>query len=260
MADHPLAGIPIAIVLLVVVGFALLAYEVGFRVGRLRDPGTSGEPEGAAGLVAGSLLALFAFMLAVTMGMAADRFEARRDLVLQESNAIETTFLRAGFLPEPERDEIRSLLREYIPLRIAVRGLEELQANDRRSDDIQDEMWVITERLAIDTPESTALGTFITSLNEMIDLENARLVVGVYGRVPTTVIDVLLLGGLLSTFVLGYHAGLGRRRILTSTTLFIVVLSAVVTLIIDLDWPRDGLISVSQQALMDLQAKLGPPP
>jgi hypothetical protein len=242
MADHPLAGIPIAIVLLVVVGFALLAYEVGFRVGRLRDPGTSGEPEGAAGLVAGSLLALFAFMLAVTMGMAADRFEARRDLVLQESNAIETTFLRAGFLPEPERDEIRSLLREYIPLRIAVRGLEELQANDRRSD------------------ESTALGTFISSLNEMIDLENARLVVGIYGRVPTTVIDVLLLGGLLSTFVLGYHAGLGRRRILTSTTLFIVVLSAVVTLIIDLDWPRDGLISVSQQALMDLQAKLGPPP
>ena len=260
MADHPLAGLPVALVFVVVVAFALVAYEVGFRVGRLRDAGPGDDPEGAAGLVAGSLLALFAFMLAVTMGMAADRFEARRELVLEESNAIETTFLRAGFLPEAERDEIRDLLREYIPVRIAVRGLEQLQENDRRSGELQDEMWVITERLAIESPESTALGTFITSLNEMIDVENARLVVGVYGRVPTTIIDVLLLGGLLSTFVLGYHAGLGRRRLLTSTALFIVVLSSVVTLIIDLDWPRDGLISVSQQALIDLQEKLGSAP
>ena len=259
MADHPLAGIPVAIVFLVVVGFALLAYEIGFRVGRLRESSTSDEPETAAGLVVGSLLGLFAFMLAFTMGMAADRFESRRDLVLQEANAIETTFLRAGFLPEPERTEIRNLLREYVPVRIAVRGLEQLQENDQRSSELQEEMWALTEQLAADAPESVPLGTFITSLNDMIDLENARLVVGIYGRVPTTVIDVLLLGGLLSTFVLGYHAGLGRRRILTSTALFILVLSAVVTLIIDLDWPRDGFISVSQQALIDLQMTLGPP-
>jgi hypothetical protein len=103
------------------------------------------------------------------------------------------------------------------------------------------------------------LGTFIASLNETIDLQNARLVVGVYGRVPETVIDVLLFGGALSIFVLGYHAGRGRRRSLTSTVLFVLVLGAVVTLIIDLDRPRDGFITVSQQALVDLQAKLGPP-
>jgi hypothetical protein len=193
------------------------------------------------------------------MGMAADRFQARRDLVLQEANAIETTYLRAGFLPEPERAAVRNLLREYVPLRIAVGGLEQLQANDERSGEVQHAIWTLTEQVATRTPESEVLGTYILSLNEMIDVENARIVVGIYGRLPDSVIGVLLIAGALSLFVLGYHAGLGRRRSPTSTILFILVLSVVVTLIVDLDWPRGGFISVSQDALINLQAELGPP-
>lgn len=259
MPDHPLSGVPIVLVFVLIVGAALLAYEAGFRTRLRRPPDTSAGQEDSTGLLAGSLLALLAFLLAFTMGMASDRFEARRSLVLAEANSIGTTFLRAGFLPEPERTEIRNLLREYVPFRIAVPGLERLQENNRRSGEIQDAIWARTERLAARTPESEVLGTFIVSLNETIDLQNDRLVVGVYGRVPDTVIDVLLCGGALSLFVLGYHAGRGRRRSLTATMLFIVVLGAVVTLIIDLDRPRDGFVTVSQQALVDLEAELGAP-
>ncbi len=73
-------------------------------------------------MLIGSLLGLLAFLLAITMGMAADRFDTRRGLVLAEATTINTTYLRAGYLPEPYETEIRNLLREYVPLRIVPEG------------------------------------------------------------------------------------------------------------------------------------------
>ncbi len=66
-------------------------------------------------MIVGSLLALMGFLLAITMGMASDRFDTRRGLVLAEANSVGTTYLRAGYLPEPASSEIRDLLREYVP-------------------------------------------------------------------------------------------------------------------------------------------------
>ena len=71
-------------------------------------------------MIVGSILALLAFLLAVTMSMASDRFDTRRAIVLDEANSIGTTYLRAGYLPEPASSQIRQLLREYVPLRIVV--------------------------------------------------------------------------------------------------------------------------------------------
>ena len=69
-------------------------------------------------MLVGSILAMLAFLLAVTMGMASERFDARRGLVRDEANTIRTTFLRAGYLAEPYDKNIQNLLREYVPLRI----------------------------------------------------------------------------------------------------------------------------------------------
>ena len=103
---------------LIFVGFAIVTmvcYEVGFRIGRWWQVRTPGEQEGPTGVLVGSILALLAFLLAVTMGVAADRFDARRALVLAEANAIGTTYLRAGYLPEPASGQARELLRQYVP-------------------------------------------------------------------------------------------------------------------------------------------------
>ena len=88
------------------IGFVIAAfatYEMGFRVGRwwkLRSPGNE---EGPTGQLVGAILALLAFLLAVTMNMASDRFDTRRVIVRDEANTIGTTFLRAGYLAEPVR-------------------------------------------------------------------------------------------------------------------------------------------------------------
>lgn len=101
-----LDGLPILGVFVLIVIVTLVVYEIGFRIGHWWQIRTPGEQD-ATGLLVGSILTLIAFLLAVTMGMAADRFDTRRGLVLEEANAIGTAYLRAGYLPEPTRTEIR---------------------------------------------------------------------------------------------------------------------------------------------------------
>jgi hypothetical protein len=113
-----LDSIPIVGVFVAFAIVSLIVYEVGYRFGRWWQERTPEEKEGPTGMLVGSLLALMAFLLAITMGMASDRFDARRSVVLSEANSIGTTYLRAGYLPEPASSTSRELLREYVPLRI----------------------------------------------------------------------------------------------------------------------------------------------
>src|SRR4051795_12182065 len=115
-----LDSIPDFLVFVLVFLGMLVAFEIGFRIGEWRARRNPDEKDGPTGTLVGALLALMAFLLAITMGMASDRFDTRRGLVLQEANAIGTTYLRAGYLPAPYGDESRALLRQYVPLRIST--------------------------------------------------------------------------------------------------------------------------------------------
>ena len=70
--------------------------------------------------IVGSILALLAFMMAFTFGMAGSRYNTRRAAVLDEANAIGTAYLRADLLPDAHRAEVRALLREYVDVRLGV--------------------------------------------------------------------------------------------------------------------------------------------
>ena len=100
---------------------------------------------------------------------------------------------------------------------------------------------------------------FIDSLNETIDLHETRVTSGVYARVPVTVVILLLLGSMLTLGMVGYNAGLTRRRSPLTAVVLILVLGAIITLVVDLDRPRDGFLKVSQQPLIDLQEQIGAP-
>jgi membrane protein YdbS with pleckstrin-like domain len=255
-----LDSLPIAGVFLAFFIVALVAYEICFRIGRWRQEVTPDEKEGPTGVLVGSLLGLMAFLLAITTGMASDRFDARRGLVLTEANAIGTTFLRAGYLPEPAMTQSRRLLVEYVPLRtLDSNDLATLRVKLARSVEIHSALWSIAEELARKTPESDVLALYIESLNETIDVHETRLVAGVYGRVPETVVLLLFVGSVLTLGMVGYGAGLHRIRGPFTAAAMIAVVGAVITLVVDLDRPRDGFLKVDQQPLIDLQQQISPP-
>jgi len=256
--DQLLDALPVGGVFIVFALIALACYEGGFLLGRWWQDREPGEQEGPTGVLVGSILALLAFLLAVTMGMASDRFDARRALVLAEANAIGTTYLRAGYLPEPASSQIRELLREYVPIRIVLTDDVDLQADITKSQAILTRLWTITEGVARTTDQGDLVSTFIESLNETIDLNESR-VTAKSARVPETVVLLLIIGSALSLAMLGYSAGLTKRRSLLSAAVLIIALGAVLTIVVDLDRPREGLIQVNQQPLIDLQQQIGPP-
>jgi hypothetical protein len=249
----PVVGVFVAFTIV-----ALITCECGYRLGHWWQSRTSDEKQGPTAMIVGSLLALMGFLLAITTGMASDRFDKRRSLVLNEANSVGTTYLRAGYLPEPASSQIRDLLREYVPLRIVeTADLADVRVRMARSVEIHAKLWSIAEELARTTPESDVLALFIVSLNETIDLHETRVTVGVYGRVPETVVLLLVLGSILTLSMVGYNAGLSLRRSPLSAVVLVLVLGAVITLVIDLDRPRDGFLKVDQQPLIDLQELVG---
>lgn len=252
----PIVGVFIAFAII-----TMLCYEGGFRLGRWWQDREPGEQEGPTGFLVGSILALLAFLLAVTMGMASDRFDRRRAIVLDEANSIGTTYLRAGYLPEPASTQIRELVREYVPLRIVATDVKavDLAAGIQQSEQILNQLWTISEDVARTTDQGDLVSLYLDSLNQTIDLNETRITAGLYARVPETVVLLLVGGSALSLGMVGYSAGLTRRRGLLNAVVLVLALGAVITIVVDLDRPRDGLIQVSQQPLIDLQRQVGPP-
>jgi hypothetical protein len=259
MTHQPLDSLPIIVLVALFVAINVVVYEIGYQIGKWgrRRGGEDAKPdEGPTGIIVGAILGLMAFLLAITMGMASDRFDARRALVVEETNAIGTTYLRAGYLDEPAGLDMRDLLREYVPLRIATSDEALLVANLERSEQLLDDMWAIAEDVARAQP-SDVTALFIESLNEVIDLHTSRFVAGVYSRVPPTILLLLVAGVILSLGLVGYNAGLSEKRSPIIAIVLVIALGATLWLVIDLDRPREGLIQTSQQPLIDLQQKLG---
>jgi hypothetical protein len=255
LSQQPLDQIPVPVLLAIFVGVILVVYEAGYRLGawaKERDPDAD---DGPIGLIVGSILGLMAFLLAITMGMAADRFDTRRGLVLAEANAIGTAYLRAGYLAEPASTDSRTLLTEYVPHRIASGDQARVAADIEVSEGIQSELWGIAEEVAR-SDGSAVVAAYIESLNEVIDLHTERVVAGIYARVPPTVLWLLIGGIFVSLGLVGYNAGRAGRRSPVIAVVLVVALGAVLWLVVDLDRPQDGLITTSQQPLIDLQETL----
>jgi hypothetical protein len=122
-----------------------LALESAYRLGTWRHARAPEEKETSVGEMVGSILALLAFLLAFTFGLAASRWESRREAVLEEANAIGTTYLRSRLLPEPQRTDAARLLRDYVNTRlldIRQGSASEIITNViARSEELQEQLW-----------------------------------------------------------------------------------------------------------------------
>jgi hypothetical protein len=251
MPQPSLDYIPIWAMLIATIGILILAIESGYRLGKYMLHRPDHEQPTSLGTIIGAVLALLAFMLAFTFGMAANRFETRRQLALDEANAIGTTWLRAGLLPQPFGSEARKLLQEYTDVRIEGARSGQLKEAIGRSEKLQKQLWSLAEAAGNGNSGSIVVGLFIQSLNEVIDLHAKRLNAVLQGRIPAIVWAVLFFITFLSMLGMGYQFGLSGKRSLAEILVLVLVFSAVVWLIVDLDRPGEGLLRVSQQAMVD---------
>lgn len=236
--------------------FALLAIETGYRAGRWRHARAAEEKEQPVGSMVAAILGLLAFMLAFTFSFAATRFESRREAVLEEANAIGTTFLRAGFLPQPQRDEVQRLLREYVDIRLATVRDGNVAEGIKQSERIQSRLWTQATQAVESNQRPVAVGQFIQSLNDVIDVHAKRVLVGLRSRVPTIIWGAMLSLAFVGIGSMGYQAGLSATRRSPAMVLLALAFALVLFLIADLDQSQSGLLRVSQAAIGDVQRSM----
>lgn len=244
---------PLWFIFVFTMALCLVSTELGTRIAAMDLKRTfAKEPDAPLGSQVGALLGLLAFILAFTFGIGSSRFDARRQLVLQESNAVGTTYLRAGMLPATQRSEVRQLLREYVDARLAVKSTN-LRETLKTSEAIQTRLWSQAESLVATDMDSEVRSLFIRSLNEMIDLHQSRKTVGTQYRIPGSVWLVVYLLTVLSMLEMGYQVGITGVKRLRGTPVLAAAFSLVILLVADVDRPGEGMIRVSQQPIADVR-------
>jgi hypothetical protein len=254
----PIDALPLWALFTVILFIILLSVECGYRLGKYRRARHEQEKQAPVGTMVGATLGLLAFILAFTFGLAAARFDARRQVLLDEANAIGTTYLRAGMLPD-QGERIRPLLRDYVATRLDAFRSGNIAEGIQRSENIQQQVWSEAETVAEKNPNSIVVGLFVQSLNEMIDLHAKRVQAGVRSRIPGAIWIALFAAATLSLTAMGYHAGLAGTGRSLAVVAVAVAFSVVIELIADLDRPQEGVLRVSQQALMDVQRSMNVP-
>jgi len=239
------------------VGLAVVlgASEIGrWLGGRTEDRGSSN-----VSTLESAVFGLLALMLGFTFAMALSRFEARRDAVLNEANAIGTTALRARLLPEPERKEVLQLLKQYVKIRLEITqrpvSRTELMTAISQSNALQESLWQQAATLAAKNNGMVPTGLFIQTLNDMIDNQGKRLA-ALRNRVPNIVLLALFGIAIVGSTFAGYANGMDPRRIRMPVYVMAVLVSGVIFLILDLDRPGGGFIAVSQQPMIDTAASI----
>ena len=252
---------PIWAVFLGTVVVVLIAAEIGFRIGiwlQRRDPDS--EKTAITGVMVGGMLGLMAFLLAFSIGIVINQHTGRKAMVVTEANAVGTAYLRAGFLDEPDLTSTRDLLREYVEVRLAAAADPEalLESAMTRSEEIHGQLWSIVEDNVRQGNESDIMAIFVESINEVIDVHSLRLAAFEL-RLPSVLGIVLYAATVLSFLLVGVASSSDGKRDPFAILLFSLAFVAVLMILVDLDRPQQGLLTVSQTALSDLLRQMAPP-
>ena len=235
--------------------------SAGIRIGRSQRHRSEHLREPFAALQA-ALLGMVALLLAFGLSMAVGRYESRRAAVVDDANAIGTTYLRAQTLAEPVRSRSLALLRSYNDTSIELSGdrpgSDDAKRTAAEGTRIQRALWGLAGDALDAAPRDNASRLYVETRNEMIDMQTVRIA-ALNNRVPTAVLLLEVIGAAIALGLLGVYLAIVGRGVLT-----VVLAAALVTLLLlvtfDLDRPTRGFIQVPSQALTDLRVEMALPP
>jgi len=256
---------------IVLPGLALLVFlgmlaleELGRRIGKPKaGPGGPEAEAGSAGTgaVEAAVFALLGLILAFQFNGAASRLDARRGLLVQEANAIGTAYLRLDLLPPEDQPPLRELFRRYLDTRIAMYqafpNLVQVRDHQQRAVQFQGDIWAAVVKACDRKPVPGVNLLLFPALNEMIDITTIRDTASVIHS--SWVLAAFMIGVcLLAALVGGRAMAQAAKRPLFHMVVFAALAAITVYVILDLDYPRLGLIriGVAEQALFDLRQSM----
>jgi hypothetical protein len=241
----------------------IIGYLLGHRTRQYRNKQEPLKESTELGAINGTLLGLLGLLLAFTFGMASNRFDARREVIVNEANNIGTVILRADLYPDTIRQQLRYQLARYVQTRIdfydaGMNAAKVLKAS-AATDSISAIIWATATRYASQEPSNAkTTQLMIPALGSMIDITTTRRAAG-EANIPDSIMYFLFILCASSAFLLGYDNKQKIDWIVLGG--LAIMLSATVFTITDLDRPRTGLISLqkSHQKILELKQMLHMP-
>lgn len=240
----------------------IVCMEVGRRLGRVAlARNTDGLPKGI-GAAEGAIFGLLGLLIAFTFSGAAGRFEDRRHLITEEANDIGTAWLRIDLLPADAQPEMRELFRRYLDSRLAVytdvHNPKTIAAKLAASAELQNQIWAkATQGAHRPGAASSAPMLLLPALNAMFDITTTRTRAA-QNHPPLVVFLLLPTLVLIASILVGFDLSENKVRQPLHILAFAAVMSLTVYVIVDLEFPRFGLIRVdtSDQVLLELRQSM----
>ena len=235
----------------------LLFFEIGYLIGKYRRSKSVEKSDAAISPATASILGLFAFLIAFTFNLSAQKLDTRKQNVLIEANAIGTAHLRADLLQNPYRSRIKELLREYTDVRlkvVSVTGDKEAKYL-AKSLEIHDLLWDEAVAASKEANDAT-IKLVIESLNEVFDMHSNRVAASIYNRIAGNIWLMLFTVGVLGILMTGIQGGLSGPRRYIAIIPLILAFTVVFALIEDMDNPSRGLFKVGQQPMIDIKKSI----
>jgi hypothetical protein len=220
----------------------LLTLELGRRLGmrRVQQDATATDKGSAA--VEGAVFGLMGLLIAFAFSGGISRLDIRRDLKLKEANALGTAWLRLDLLSPDDRSALQADFRRYLDLRLA-----DARASVFRPDpavqEAQQKIWVRAIAAARAAPDNRVATVLLPAINEMFDVASAHYV-AVQNHPPLLIYLLLLVLALVCSLLAGHGMAGNRKRNWTHTLCFVGSLLLALYVIIDLEFPRHGLIRI----------------
>lgn len=244
---------------LVLIVILPMASELGYKLGRRKRASGDETAKSHATTWQAAVLALAGLLIGFTFAMAAAKYDARKQIMIDESNAIGTTILRTRVLDEPQGEELRGLLRQYVDARLALvdAGADRRQIDEslRASDRLEERIWSRVAAAGHAEPHSIPTGLLMQSANEMIDVA-AKHLFSLENPVPPTVFLVVILVSAIAMVSIGYTCGLSGTRLAFGMLVMPLLLASVIALVFDIAHPRLGIVRVHHQSLLRLKQSL----
>jgi hypothetical protein len=236
-----------------VLGLLYAANESGFHIGRWRGRQRPAHDRDLAGIgtITAGMLGLLAFTLGLTINIAQARFETRRNLVVQEANAISTAWMRSKLVAGDEGPTITALIEAFARVELAYVSADSFDVETEllaRTTSLQAQIWQVAQAVVQREP-STMTAALITAVLNVFDAAVAERF-AFQSRVPADLSYMLLAGSLLAIGAMGYHLGSSGSRQVVLTALLLVMWAGGMVLIADLERPRIGAIRVDPAPLV----------
>ena len=200
---------------------------------------------------------LLGLLIAFTFTGAESRLEYRRELITSAANSISTAYARIDLLSTNSQPQMRSMLKEYTLIRAEIyQGQESLSTENElahASDQLQKQIWELAVTDCAKLNSRTCDMLVLPALGEVFSVATLRQA-ALLNHPPIEVYIMLVIISLFGALLVGYTLPVSKKRNILYMITYAFTISVLITLIIDMEFPRTGLIRVdsADKIILDL--------